>query len=87
MSEPQKMTTKEVCEFLLCTPMTVYNYRMGHIAGKAKIPFHTKPRGTRNSVFFYKAEVALWAKRNKVKTSEDPVTKKSSESSEEVSHA
>ena len=62
----QWITTKDVCQLLGCTPMTVSNYRNGiGKALKTSLPHYTEARGMqRHAVFFKKAEVVRWAKKN-----------------------
>lgn len=60
-----RFLTKDIENICNVTTMTVYNWRLGH-SDKSKLPCHTEPRGTRNSIYFLSGEVKKWLEENKM---------------------
>lgn len=56
-----KLTTKQVCEMLGVTPMTVWQYRRG-TPTKSPLPYNLDGR----NVIFDSKQTADWAKQNSV---------------------
>lgn len=62
--EKQYINTKQVCQLLGKTPMTVFNYRKGTNKTITPLPFYLRERGERHSVLYVTDEVVRWAKKN-----------------------
>lgn len=74
--EEHWIDTRQVCDLLGKTPMTVFNYRNGvGRALKTSLPYYTSPRGTQRQSIFYKFdEVVRWAKKNGIMLAQLPLS-------------
>lgn len=65
----EELNTNDLLRMFGVTSMTVHNWRKG-LSGRTLLPFHTRPRGIRLGVYFYKDEVEVWAAENNIKAVE-----------------
>lgn len=62
-----ELTTKDLMQIFNVTMMTINNWRDGTDKKKVSaLPFHTRPAGTRHTVYFKWAEVYQWSRKNSV---------------------